>query len=141
MPLRIATAVCHHNGDLDGHTFLSDQVVEYPRNFKVGFPLRTIVANNERRLGSGAILGGNINGDLANVIDFVRVHNQCPGIFRIDLAEFLPRNAGVEQFGCPRVDRELVDPAFRNIRRGLEFRREPVIGANEIVAIGRHGRV
>ncbi len=75
MPLRIATAVGHHDGDLNGDTFLSNQVVENPRDGQVGFPLGAVVTNNERSLGSGAILGRNINRDLADVIDLVRVHD------------------------------------------------------------------
>ena len=75
MPLRIATAVGDHDGDLDGDTFPSNQVVENPRDGQVGFPLGAVVTNNERSLGSGAILGRNINRDLADVIDLVRVHD------------------------------------------------------------------
>ena len=54
------------------------------------------------------VLGGNVDADLALVVDRVRLDDQRLRIARVYLPERVPGDAGIEKPGLLRVDDELL---------------------------------
>ena len=107
----------------------------------VGLPAGAVVDDLERRFGARFVLRGNVDRDLALVVDGVRLDDQRLRVVRIDLSELLAGDAGIEELGFLRVDHELLHLPLGNAFDLLAFRRGHVLRPDDEIVIGIERRV
>ena len=92
-------------------------------------------------LGARLVLGGNVDGDRPLVVDVVRLDDQRLRVARIDLAELLAGDAGIQEFRLLRVDHELLHLPLRHALHRLAFRHGDVLRPDDeiVVRIERGG--
>ena len=87
------------------------------------------------------VLRGNVDRDLALVVDVVGLDDQRLRVFRIDLSELLAGDAGIEELGFLRVDDELLHLPLGNALDLFAFRRGHVLRPDDEIVIGIERRV
>ena len=117
-----------------GNALLGDQVVEDGLHTQLGLA-GAVVDDHERRFGARFVLRGNVDRDRALVVDGVRLDDQRLRVVRIDLAELLAGDAGIEELGLLRVDHELLHLPLRNALDRFAFRGGHVLRPDDEIAI------
>ena len=130
--LGIAATVGDGDYDDGGNSLLGDQVIENGLHPEPG----AVVDDHERCLGAFLVLSGNVNSDLALVVDVVRLDDQRLRVVRIDLPELLAGNARIEELGFLRVDHELLDLPLGNAVDLFAFQRGHVRRPDDEIVMG-----
>jgi hypothetical protein len=123
---------------MGGDALLGDQVVQDGPHTQVRILAGSgsVVDHHERRFGARLVLRGNVDGDRALVVDIVGLDDQRLGVVRIDLAELLAGDAGVEELGVLRVDHELLHLPLGNAFDLFALRRGHVLRPDDEVVVG-----
>ncbi len=117
------------------NTLLGDQVVEDGLAAPCWVPAGAVVDDHERRFTARFVLRGNVDRDLPLVVDVVSLDDQRLRVVRIDLAELLAGNAGIEELGFLRIDHELLHLPLRNPFNRFAFRGGHVLRPDHEIAI------
>ena len=141
MSLSVATSVGHKDGNHRGNTLLGDQVVQDAGNIHSGFTLGAIMNHHKRSFRAGFVLGWDVDGDLANVVDLVSIHDEGLGIVGIHCAKYLSGNPGVEQLGVLGIDFELLDFPLWHAGFDFAFAGWSVFRPDEVIAFRINGRI
>ena len=126
---------------IGGIRFWAIRLSRMVQQLGVGLPAGTVVNDHERRFGARLVLRGNVDRDRALVVDGVRLDDQRLRVVRIDLAELLAGNAGIEELGFLRVDHELLHLPLGNAFDLFAFRRGHVLRPDDEIVIRIERRV
>ena len=141
MALRIPSSIGDLDYDHGRNALLGDQVVQHVGDHLVGLSLRSVVTDHEGNRAALFVLSGNVYGYLPDVIDLVGLDDQSLGVLRIDLAEDLAGDPGVEQIGGFRIDGELGNFSPRRILGNSALGSRPVVRSDQEVPHRIDGRI
>ena len=146
MALRVAAAVGDHHRDHRRDPLLRDQVVEDAAQVEVRLAqTRTIMRDQQRGRRAGYVLGRDVHGDRALVVDGMRRDDQGLRVLGVRRAELLARDARVEALAILRVHDELLHAALRDPGDGLRLGGGHVIRAHHEIPVdvggGRRARL
>ena len=97
--------------------------------------------DDEGRCRASHILRRDINGDGALVVDGMRLDDQGHRVVRIDGAENIPRDAGVEELTVLRVDLELLHFPLRHAFQDLRLRCCDIVRTDDEITLDIDRRI